>query len=220
MPMKIKTMIKKEISVTKTDFMTLLRNRSIALLFYFKNSKITFFIQNTPFNLKPLSIFVFMNTVYLLLGSNLGNSKELFQQAIQMLEFSVGVISSSSSLYESPPWGFQHENNFINQALKVSTELSPLKTLDACLSVEQQLGRIRTNADNYQARTIDIDILLFNTELVNDTNLIIPHLHLHNRRFALLPLAEIAPKQIHPKFNITISQLLYSCNDNSDVRKL
>ena len=220
MPMKIKTMIKKEISVTKTDFRTLLRNRSIALLFYFKYSKITFFIQNTPFNLKPLSIFVFMNTVYLLLGSNLGNSKELFQQAIQMLEFSVGVISSSSSLYESPPWGFQHENNFINLALKVSTELSPLKTLDACLSVEQKLGRIRTNVDNYQARTIDIDILLFNTELVNDTNLIIPHLHLHNRRFALLPLAEIAPNQIHPKFNITISQLLYSCNDNSGVRKL
>ena len=119
-----------------------------------------------------------MNTVYLLLGSNLGNSKELFQQAIQMLKLSVNVISCSS-LYESPPWGFQHENNFINQALKVSTELSPLKTLDACLSVEKQLGRIRANTDNYEARTIDIDILLFNTELVNDTNLIIPHLHLH-----------------------------------------
>lgn len=218
--MKIKTMIKKEISVTKTDFRTLLRNRSIAFYLYLKYSKITFFIQITSFNLKPLSIFVFMNTVYLLLGSNLGNSKELFQQAIQMLELSVGVITSSSSLYESPPWGFQHENNFINQALKVSTELSPLKTLGACLSVEQQLGRIRANTDNYEARTIDIDILLFNTELVNDTNLIIPHLHLHNRRFALLPLTEIAPNQIHPKFDKTISQLLYSCSDNSDVRKL
>ncbi|NDG51425.1 MAG: hypothetical protein EBY39_00150 [Flavobacteriia bacterium] len=90
-------MIKKEISVTKTDFRTLLRNRSIAFYLYLKYNKITFFIQITSFNLKPLSIFVFMNTVYLLLGSNLGNSKELFQQAIQMLELSVGVITSSSS---------------------------------------------------------------------------------------------------------------------------
>ena len=161
-----------------------------------------------------------MNTVYLLLGSNLGNSKEIFQQATHMLELSVGDISSSSSLYESPPWGFHHENNFINQALKVSTELSSFKTLDACLSIEQQLGRVRVNANNFEARTIDIDILLFNTELVNATNLIIPHIHLQNRRFALLPLAEIAPNQIHPKFNKTISQLLYSCSDNSDVRKI
>ena len=213
-------MIKKEISVTKIDFRTLLRNRSIAFILNLECSKITFFINITSLNLKPLSIFVFMNTVYLLLGSNLGNSKDLFQQAINMLELSVGIISSSSSLYESPPWGFQHENNFINQALQVSTELSPLKTLDACLSIEQQLGRMRANTVKYEARTIDIDILLFNTELVNYTNLIIPHIHLQNRRFALLPLAEIAPKQIHPKFDKTISQLLYSCIDNSDVRKL
>ena len=161
-----------------------------------------------------------MNTVYLLLGSNLGNSKELFQQAIHMLELNVGVINHFSCLYESPPWGFQHENNFINQALKISTELSPFETLEACLSVEQQLGRIRANTDNYEARTIDIDILLFNSEIVNEKDLIIPHKHLHNRRFALLPLIEIEPHQIHPKFDKTISQLLYSCSDNSDVRKL
>tara|TARA_B100000886_G_scaffold300781_1_gene229968 strand:- start:92 stop:577 length:486 start_codon:yes stop_codon:yes gene_type:complete len=161
-----------------------------------------------------------MNVVYLLLGSNLGDFKDLFQQAIQMLELSVGVINSSSSLYKSPPWGFHHENNFINQALEVSTELTPVKILDACLSIEQKLGRVRANTDHYEARTIDIDILLFNKELVNYKNLIIPHLHLHNRRFALLPLTEIASNQIHPKFDKTISQLLYSCSDNSDVRKL
>ena len=161
-----------------------------------------------------------MNIVYLLLGGNLGNSKEIFQHAIQMLEISVGIINHSSSLYESQPWGFKHKNNFINQAIKVSTNLSPAEILDACLLVEQQLGRNRVNTDNYQARIIDIDILLFNTEIINDNNLIIPHLHLHNRRFALLPLAEIASNQIHPKFDKTISQLLYSCSDDSDVRKL
>ena len=82
------------------------------------------------------------------------------------------------------------------------------------------IGKDKINTDNYQARTIDIDILLFNTEIINDKDLIIPHLHLHNRRFALLPLTEIASNQIHPKFDKTISQLLYSCSDNSDVRKL
>ena len=111
-----------------------------------------------------------MNVVYLLLGSNLGDSKTLFQQAIQMLQSNIGTINDSSSLYESSPWGFSHDNNFINQALKIHTELLPLEILDACLSIEQQLGRTRTYSDNYQARTIDIDILLFNSEIVNEKN--------------------------------------------------
>lgn len=161
-----------------------------------------------------------MNIVYLLLGGNLGNSKNIFKHAIQMLGITVGPVSHSSSLYESQPWGFKHKNNFINQALKVSTNLSPIQILNACLLVEQQLGRIRVKADNYQARIIDIDILLYNTEIINDKDLIIPHLHLHNRRFALLPLSEIASNQIHPKFDKTIAQLLYSCSDDSNVCKL
>ena len=160
-----------------------------------------------------------MNIVYLLLGGNLGNSKKIFKHAIQMLEITVGPVSHSS-LYESQPWGFKHKNNFINQALKVSTNLSPIQILNACLLVEQKLGRIRVKAENYQARIIDIDILLFNTEIINDIDLIIPHIHLHNRRFALLPLSEIASNQIHPKFDKTIVQLLYSCSDDSNVCKL
>lgn len=169
---------------------------------------------------KPFIYFRFMNVVYLLLGSNLGDSKTLFQQAIQMLQSNIGTINDSSSLYESSPWGFSHDNNFINQALKIHTELLPLEILDACLSIEQQLGRTRTYSDNYQARTIDIDILLFNSEIVSEKKLVIPHMHLHNRRFALLPLDEIASNQIHPKFGKTIGQLLYSCSDYSDVNKL
>ena len=98
--------------------------------------------------------------------------------------------------------------------------MSPIQILNACLLVEQQLGRTRVRVDNYQARIIDIDILLFNTEIINDKDLIIPHLHLHNRRFALLPLSEIASNQIHPKFDKTIAQLLYSCSDDSNVCKL
>lgn len=161
-----------------------------------------------------------MNTVYLLLGSNLGNSKALFQQAIQMLQSKIGTINNFSSLYESPPWGFEHNNNFINQALKVHTDLYPLEILDVCLMVEQQLGRTRTNSENYLARTIDIDILLFNSETVSEKRLVIPHMHLHNRRFALLPLSEIAAEVIHPNFEKTIEQLLYSCKDDSKVKRL
>ena len=161
-----------------------------------------------------------MNTVYLLLGSNLGNSREMFEEAIHMLRESVGHLSKRSSIYESLPWSFEHENNFINQALGISTELSPLEVLDRCLSIERKLGRTRTNSKTYQARVIDIDILLFNSESIEEENLIIPHEHLHNRRFALTPLNEIASEQIHPKFGNTIEQLLYSCSDNSKVSKL
>ena len=161
-----------------------------------------------------------MNTVYLLLGSNIGNSKELFHRAIKLLKLRLGVIHTTSSLYVSPPWGFQHENNFINQAIKLATALQPDEILNNCLEIEQKLGRQRIISDNYQARNIDIDILLFNNESINFTDLIIPHKHLHNRRFALLPLEEIAPNLIHPKFDKTIRQLLYSCKDNSDVIKL
>ena len=161
-----------------------------------------------------------MNVVYLLLGSNLGNSRELFNQAVQMLEASVGRISNKSSLYESPPWGFEHENNFINQALIVNTTLNPLDVLNECLSLEVEMGRVRRQSSEYQARTIDIDILLFNTECIAEERLTIPHKHLHSRRFALLPLAEIAGTQIHPKLNSSIEQLLYSCTDDSKVSKV
>ena len=161
-----------------------------------------------------------MNTVYLLLGSNLGNSRDMFEEAIHMLKENLGPVSKCSSLYESPPWGFEHENNFINQALCISTYLAPLEVLNCCLSIERKLGRIRSNSETYQARVIDIDILLFNSESIEEENLIIPHKHLHNRRFALMPLNEIASEQIHPKFDNTIEQLLYSCSDNSKVSKV
>ena len=161
-----------------------------------------------------------MNTVYLLLGSNLGNSRDIFEEAIHLLKENIGYISKCSSLYESPPWGFDHENNFINQALGITTDLVPLEVLNRCLSIERKLGRTRTNSETYQARVIDIDILLFNSESIEEENLIIPHEHLHTRRFALLPLNEIASEQIHPKFNNTIEQLLYSCSDNSKVSKV
>ena len=161
-----------------------------------------------------------MNTVYLLLGSNMGDSRELFHRAIKLLKLRLGVINCISSFYVSPPWGFQHENNFINQAVELNTVLQPNEILKNCLEIEQKLGRERISSDDYQARTIDIDILLFNTETINFRDLIIPHQHLHNRRFALLPLEEIAPDLIHPKFDKTIRQLLYSCKDDSDVIKL
>ena len=134
------------------------------------------------------------------------NSNKIRESFLSFFESKGHNIIPSSSL-------IPHDNSLLFTA----AGMVPLK--------DYFLGNKKTDTPNMVSsqkciRTIDIDILLFNTELVNDKNLIIPHLHLHNRRFALLPLTEIAPNQIHPKFDKTISQLLYSCSDNSDVRKL
>ena len=102
----------------------------------------------------------------------MGDSRELFHRAIKLLKLRLGVINCISSFYVSPPWGFQHENNFINQAVELNTVLQPNEILKNCLEIEQKLGRERISSDDYQARTIDIDILLFNTETINFRDLI------------------------------------------------
>jgi 2-amino-4-hydroxy-6-hydroxymethyldihydropteridine diphosphokinase len=161
-----------------------------------------------------------MNKVFLLLGSNMGDSQALFSEAIAVLQSKIGTVVEQSALYKSPPWGFKHENDFLNQALGIETNLAPQEVLKACLSIELYLGRSRDDLNTYQARTIDIDILLFNTDVITQKDLKIPHIHLHNRRFALLPLCEIASDVIHPNFENTIEQLLYSCKDDSKVIKV
>lgn len=161
-----------------------------------------------------------MNKVYLLLGSNIGNSQELFSKAIRLLQSRLGEVINQSAIYKSPPWGFDHNNDFLNQALCITTDFTPQQVLKECLSIELYLGRIRDDVNTYQARTIDIDILLFNNDIVAQKALKIPHIHLHNRRFALLPLSEIASDVIHPNFESTIEQLLYSCKDDSKVIKV
>ncbi len=162
-----------------------------------------------------------MNTVYILLGSNLGNRQELLQQACAELESEVGTIIRKSSLYESEPWGFESENIFLNQVLCLQTALSATKILEKTLAVESRMGRERHNTtETYESRLIDIDMLFFNSEIINLQNLIVPHPRLHLRRFTLMPLQEIASGFVHPVFGKTMQELLNQCEDESGVSKL
>ena len=156
--------------------------------------------------------------VYLLTGSNVGNSKVLLNQAKLYIIQLVGEITAASSLYQTAPWGNTNQQHFLNQVLEISTNLEAKEVLTTILNIEQQMGR--TREEKWAPRTIDIDILFFNNNIINEHDLIIPHPLLHQRRFTLVPLAEIAPNYIHPLLHQTITNILQHCSDNSVVEKL
>ncbi len=159
-----------------------------------------------------------MKKVFLGLGSNIGEREETLKTAKKMIAESVGSVSSVSSVYETEPWGFESENEFLNMVLSVDTDLTPSGILGRILMIESQLGRIRCE-DKNSSRSIDIDILLYSNEVVKEAALEIPHPRLHLRKFVLVPLAEIAPELMHPVFNKTILVLLKECKDDGKVRK-
>jgi 2-amino-4-hydroxy-6-hydroxymethyldihydropteridine diphosphokinase len=157
-----------------------------------------------------------MSTAFLGIGTNSGDKVKNLEKAISLTGKVIGKIILSSSVYETDPVGFSSENKFLNMALKVETELSPQQLLSKIFFIEKQLGRVRTT-ERYTDRTIDIDILIYEDLVLNDKNLVIPHPLLHERRFVLEPLSEIAPDLIHPLFNMTIDSLRRSCMDTSKV---
>jgi 2-amino-4-hydroxy-6-hydroxymethyldihydropteridine diphosphokinase len=144
-------------------------------------------------------------TVYLSVGSNLGDRARSLQDAIERLR-SIGEVAAVSSFYETEPVGDLHQPWFLNCAVMLRTEKMPRQLLAAVMAIEQALGRKRTVAKG--PRTIDIDILLFGSFVVNVPSLIIPHPAMHERRFVLQPLAELAPAVRHPVFRRTIRELL------------
>ena len=160
-----------------------------------------------------------MNKAVLLLGSNLGDGQLLFQQVISLIDERLGKLEIQSALYQSPPWGFEHENDFINQVLIMNTEKDAEEVLQSCLQIEVDLGRKRT-AQGCGARTIDIDVLFVNDEVMETGSLVLPHPRLHLRKFTLLPLVELIPDFVHPTLQKSIQELLVACEDNSEVRKI
>ena len=153
---------------------------------------------------------------YLLLGSNLGNRPALLAAARQQLAATAGAIVAQSGLYETAAWGREDQPAFLNQALAVRTWLRPAALLAACQAAEQQAGRQRL--EHWGSRTLDVDILFYGPHIIDSPGLIVPHPRMPERRFALVPLAEIAPGLQHPQLHLSIRDLLLRCPDALPVQ--
>ncbi len=156
-----------------------------------------------------------MSQVYLLLGANLGDRSVQMKKAFYEIEKQIGKITRYSTIYETAAWGKEEEPSYLNQAVQVETDLSPLTILHITNEIENKLGRVRYI--KWGSRIIDIDILFYDNILIESEQLKIPHPLLHHRKFVLIPLSEIAPNFIHPVFNKTVSELLRDVEDDLSV---
>lgn len=157
------------------------------------------------------------NIAYLILGGNLGNRKENLASAITYIQ-RLGQIIAFSGIYETAAWGRENLPSYYNQVLALQTSLSAEKLLEQLLLIEQKLGRVRK--EKYDARTMDIDILLYNTDVIDKEYLKIPHPLMAERRFVLVPLCEIAAGYTHPIYQKTIQFLLENCVDKLEVKQI
>lgn len=159
-----------------------------------------------------------MSIAYLLIGGNMGNREAYLAAAKERINQECGNILRESSIYETAAWGMQEQESFLNQVIEIETSLSAIQLLHCLLGIEEKLGRRREI--KYGPRLIDIDILLFNDDRIKVHGLTVPHPEIQNRRFALVPLCELADQKIHPVFNKSFGQLLEECADELTVQKI
>lgn len=157
------------------------------------------------------------NEVVLILGGNLGDTLTLIEEAKKQL-LNLGELKDKSSIYRTEAWGNVADQDFLNQVVVISSALEPLDFLKEIQAIEKVLGRKRV--ETWGNRTMDIDILYWNQEVIDHENLKVPHPFLQKRKFVLIPLVEILPDQIHPILNQTNSQILEVCPDESLVEIL
>lgn len=158
-----------------------------------------------------------MNKMYLLLGSNIGDSRLQLSVAIKNMEQKIGPLIRQSKLYSTAAWGDTRQPDFLNQVIVVESTLAPLETMQTILDIEKEMGRVRTLKN--APRIIDIDILFFNKLVMDEPMLTLPHPEIQNRRFVLIPLNELAPNFNHPVLGLSIHDLLKICPDRLTVKK-
>jgi len=159
-----------------------------------------------------------MARVYFLMGGNLGDREQILADAIARMSSAIGQFVCVSSIYETEPWGFEHELNFLNQVLVLNSDLTGIEILDITQQIETDLGRIRKKKQ-YSERTIDIDILFYGDQIISSDKLKIPHPRIQERLFALIPMMDVAPDFIHPVKMKSIEKLLANCPDKMEVKK-
>ena len=159
-----------------------------------------------------------MAIAYLCLGSNLGNRADLIEKAVSLLGLCENIkIVRTSALYETEPWGVKNQNWFLNLAVEIKTTLSPEQLLAKCNEIEKRLGRNRELEQRWGQRTLDIDIIFYDKDIINCDNLKIPHQNMHQRAFVLVPLLELIPDFVHPIMNKTISDLYEDLEDVEEI---
>lgn len=159
-----------------------------------------------------------LNRVFLGIGGNLGNRICNLRHAVELIGERIGRIEKVSSVYLSEPWGFKHAKYFTNIVAEVYTTFSADEVLTKAFEIESELKRTRSG-NGYEGRTMDIDILFFNSEIINTERLIIPHPHICQRFFVLLPMQEIEPNFVHPQNGKTMKELTEICTDNGKIKK-
>ncbi len=157
------------------------------------------------------------NQAILSIGSNQGDRLENVQACIQLIQLEIGTVFSVSKLYETPSWGFESDS-FYNCAIAIQTSKSAQKLLSSCLKIEKKLGRIRSLHEGYQPRIIDIDIISFDNEIIQSTNLVVPHPQMQDRLFVLLPMKDLQLEFVHPVMNKSTQDLIDSCKDKSNCK--
>jgi 2-amino-4-hydroxy-6-hydroxymethyldihydropteridine diphosphokinase len=160
-----------------------------------------------------------MNVAFLCLGGNMGDRLANLSRAKELISEEWLTIVAESYIYETSAWGSENSPDYYNQCIKITTASDAQSLMKLLLDIEQRLGRIRTENRN-ESRTVDIDILLFNNEVINTPFLIVPHPRMHLRQFVLKPLNEIAGDIIHPVLKKNIRQLVMDCPDQLTVKKL
>lgn len=160
-----------------------------------------------------------MNKAYVSLGTNRGDRLANLKNAANLLSTLAGKIIAVSSIYETPPWKMIDATDFLNQVLLLETNHTAIQLMDILIEIETSMGRVRTTG-SYEPRIIDLDILFFNDEIINNEKLTIPHPLIQERRFVLEPMVEIAPEFIHPIFKKSMEELLRECGDKSAIQKL
>lgn len=157
-----------------------------------------------------------MNRVFLALGSNLGNRKRNLERALELLEEMGIKVLRKSNIYETEPVGFTFQPKFFNMVIEGETERSPEECLSVIKGIERRLRRIRLFKNS--PRTLDIDLLFYNQEIIERPHLKVPHPELHRREFVLRPLSEIAPQFYHPKLNKTIEEILREKGNGEGIK--